>query len=81
VPDGAKFETFAWADALLGLDLTRLVGRPVVVATLPDAADALLEQRAAARAGKDFAASDRLRDELATLAWPSRTPPPARSGR
>jgi hypothetical protein len=28
VGDGAKFETFAWADALLGLDLTRLVGQP-----------------------------------------------------
>ncbi|MDX6266564.1 MAG: cysteinyl-tRNA synthetase, partial [Frankiales bacterium] len=27
----------------------------------------LLEQRSAARAGKDFAASDRLRDELAGL--------------
>ena len=27
VPDGAKFETFAWADQLLGLDLAREVGR------------------------------------------------------
>ncbi len=27
VPDGAKFETFAWADQLLGLDLARDVGR------------------------------------------------------
>ena len=67
VPDGAKFETFASVDALLGLDLTRLVGQPVVAATLPDGAAALLEQRAAARAGKDFAASDRLRDELAAV--------------
>ena len=67
VPDGAKFETFAWADALLGLDLVRSVGQPVVAAALPDGAAALLEQRAAARAGKDFAASDRLRDQLAAL--------------
>jgi cysteinyl-tRNA synthetase len=67
VGDGAKFETFASLDALLGLDLTRLVGQPAVAAELPDGADALLEQRAAARAGKDFAASDRLRDELAAL--------------
>ena len=67
VGDGAKFETFAWADALLGLDLARLVGQPVVVAALPDGASALLDERAAARAGKDFAASDRLRDELAAL--------------
>ncbi len=64
VPDGAKFETFAWADALLGLDLVRQVGQAV---RLPDGAQALLDERAAARAGKDFAASDRLRDELAAL--------------
>ncbi|MBC7372528.1 MAG: cysteine--tRNA ligase, partial [Frankiales bacterium] len=64
---GAKFETFAWADALFGLDLARLVGQPVVAAVLPAGAGDLLEARAAARAGKDFAASDRLRDELAAL--------------
>ncbi len=67
VPDGAKFETFAWADPLLGLDLVRLVGQPVVAAELPAGAQELLDERAAARAGKDFAASDRLRDELAAL--------------
>jgi cysteinyl-tRNA synthetase len=64
VAPGAKFETFAWADALLGLDLVRRVGQTVA---LPPGAQALLEQRAAARAGKDFAASDALRDELAAL--------------
>jgi cysteinyl-tRNA synthetase len=64
VPDGAKFETFAWADALLGLDLVREVGR---AAALPDGAQALLDERATARAEKDFAASDRLRDQLAVL--------------
>jgi cysteinyl-tRNA synthetase len=36
----------------------------------PDAAaQALLEQRQAARAGRDFAEADRLRDELAALGW------------
>ncbi len=65
--DGAKFETFAWCDHLLGLDLARDVGRPVEAAALPAGAPELLEERAAARAGKDFAASDRLRDELAAL--------------
>jgi cysteinyl-tRNA synthetase len=30
---------------------------------------ALLEQRKQARASKDFAASDRLRDEIAALGW------------
>ena len=67
VSDGAKFETFAWADALLGLDLARSVGQPVVAAALPAGAGELLDSRAAARTGKDFAASDRLRDELAAL--------------
>ena len=67
VPAGAKFETFAWRDALLGLDLARQVGQPVVAAELPAGAQELLDERAAARASKDFAASDRLRDELAGL--------------
>ena len=36
----------------------------------PDAAAlALLEQREAARAARDFAAADRLRDELAAQGW------------
>jgi cysteinyl-tRNA synthetase len=65
VAEGAKFETFAWCDALLGLDLTRTVG--AAPAALPAGAGGLLERRAAARAGKDFAESDRLRDELAAL--------------
>ncbi|TAL16580.1 MAG: cysteine--tRNA ligase [Frankiales bacterium] len=64
VPDGSKFETFAWADALLGLDLVRQVGQ---VVALPAGAADLLDARAQARAGRDFAASDRLRDELAAL--------------
>jgi cysteinyl-tRNA synthetase len=65
LPDGCKFETFAWADRLLGLDLARDVGK--APAALPAGAQELLDQRAAARTGKDFAASDRLRDELAAL--------------
>jgi cysteinyl-tRNA synthetase len=65
VPTGAKFETFAWADRLLGLDLARDVGR--APAPLPAGAQDLLSQRAVARTERDFAASDRLRDELATL--------------
>ncbi|MCW2606225.1 MAG: Cysteine--tRNA ligase [Frankiales bacterium] len=67
VAAGAKFETFAWADRLLGLDLARDVGRAKPVAVLPDGTQALLDARAQARADKDFAASDRLRDELAAL--------------
>jgi cysteinyl-tRNA synthetase len=66
-PPGSKFETFAHADHLLGLDLARDIGRAPVPRPLPDGATELLEARAAARAASDWAASDRLRDELDTL--------------
>jgi len=64
---GAKFETFAYVDRLLGLDLARDVGRPAAPVTLPPGAEDLLAQRAAARAAKDFATSDRIRGALADL--------------
>jgi hypothetical protein len=41
----------------------------------PDDVRALLEQRAAARAAKDYAASDRLRDEIAAAGWVVRDTP------
>lgn len=62
---GALFETFALLDRLLGLDLVRDVGR--ARPGLPAGAQELLDRRAAARAAKDWAASDALRDELAGL--------------
>lgn len=65
VAPGGKFETAARLDALFGLDLVRAVGQ--APAPLPAGAAELLEQRAAARAAKDFATSDRLRDDLAAL--------------
>ena len=65
--DGAKFEAFAYLDRVLGLDLVRDVGRPKVVAVLPEGAQALLDAALQARTAKDFAASDRLRDELAAM--------------
>jgi cysteinyl-tRNA synthetase len=65
LPSGSKLETFLWADHYLGLDLARDIGR--APAALPAGAQALLDERAAARAAKDFAASDRLRDDLASL--------------
>jgi cysteinyl-tRNA synthetase len=63
--DGSRFETFAWADRLLGLDLARDIGK--APAALPAGAADLLDERVRARAEKDFTASDRLRDELAAL--------------
>ncbi len=67
IPAGSKFETFASADRVLGLDLVSLVGRPRTAAPLPLGAEAKLAERAAARDRKDFAASDLLRAQLADL--------------
>jgi cysteinyl-tRNA synthetase len=67
VPAGSKFETFAAADRVLGLDLASLVGRPRAQAVLPAGAEQKLAERAAARERKDFGASDRLRAELAAM--------------
>jgi len=51
-------------DRVLGLSLERPAE---VEAPLPEGAEELLERRAAARAARDFAASDALRDELAAI--------------
>jgi hypothetical protein len=49
IPAGARFELFAHLDRLFGLDLARDVGKPRSAA-LPPGAQALLDQRAIARA-------------------------------
>ncbi|MEN3356556.1 MAG: cysteinyl-tRNA synthetase [Mycobacteriales bacterium] len=68
IPPGAKFETFAHVDRLFGLDLARTVGAaPPAPRELPDGAAELLDQRAAARAGKDWSTADRLRAGLDAL--------------
>ena len=67
IPPGAKFETFAYADQMLGLDLARDIGREPAPRALPDRAADLLAARAAARAAADWATSDRLRDGLGDL--------------
>jgi cysteinyl-tRNA synthetase len=67
VAPGSKFETFAHVDRLLGLDLARDIGKPKPVVELPDGAEELLVRRDAARAAKDWEASDALRDGLAEL--------------
>ena len=68
VAAGSKFETFASADRVLGLDLVRLIGRPrPAEAPLPAGAERKLAERAAARERGDFRAADELRTELAAL--------------
>lgn len=67
VPPGSKFESFAHADQLLGLDLARDVGRAPAEPALPDGARPRLAARQAARAARDWTTADRLRDELAAI--------------
>lgn len=68
VPPGSKFETFAWVDRILGLDLVRDVGKPrTSTEDLPGGARELLDRRAASRSAKDWTESDRLREQLAGL--------------
>ena len=69
VSAGTKFETFAKADRLLGLDLARDVGRATPSTLIPEQVQVLIDRRAAARAAKDWSASDALRDEVAALGF------------
>jgi cysteinyl-tRNA synthetase len=64
IAPGARARLLLDWDRVLGLDL----GRGVETATeLPPGASDLLERRERARAARDYATSDRLRDELAAL--------------
>jgi cysteinyl-tRNA synthetase len=69
ISDGAKLETFLAADRLLGLDLARNIGKAPAVVELSEGATDLLEQRRIARAEKQWARSDELRDALAALGF------------
>jgi cysteinyl-tRNA synthetase len=68
---GVETRTLSTADARRGAEVLRDFDSVLGIIDLPEAlpagADVLLEQRAAARAARDFASSDRLRDELAEL--------------
>ena len=70
MPDAKRIQLVRMADELLGLDLLALsrvqlrldpVDAPISI----DEIDSLIERRKTARAEKDFAASDAIRDELA----------------
>jgi len=71
--DGAKFEFFAWADQILGLDLVRDVGK--APQAVPESVQRLMDERAQARLDKQWARSDELRDALAELGWQVRDTP------
>jgi cysteinyl-tRNA synthetase len=61
LPPQLKAKLLTSWDRVLGLDLDRSIRTQ----SLPDGASQLLDAREKARAAKDFATSDRLRDELA----------------
>jgi cysteinyl-tRNA synthetase len=61
--------TIVALDSVTGLNLGGYVSAKIDPASLPQDARALFDARAAARAAKDFAESDRLRGELATLGY------------
>ncbi len=65
LPAGAKAAFLKEAESVLALDLFAAVEE----AAVPPAVQALVDARAAARAAKDFAASDRIRKELDALGW------------
>ena len=63
IAPGARATLLRRWDQVLGLDL----GRITPSAAVPDGASSLLQAREKARAAKDFASSDHLRDELAAM--------------
>jgi cysteinyl-tRNA synthetase len=66
LPDGDKYALLASWDAVLGLDLERLAREGFEV---PSEVQALLDERDAARAAKDFAKADEIRDQLTEMGW------------
>jgi cysteinyl-tRNA synthetase len=66
IADGDKFALLGSWDRVLGLDLERLAREGFEV---PDDVQALIEQRDAARAAKDFARGDEIRDRLTSMGW------------
>ena len=62
LPPATRFASVQSFDRFLGLDLDAEVGQ-----ALPDGARKLIAAREQARADRDFAAADRLRDQLAAM--------------
>lgn len=66
LPSSTKSATLSWMDSVLGLSLSEVIAKPVQV---PEEISDLVKAREMARASKDWAESDRLRDEIATHGW------------
>jgi cysteinyl-tRNA synthetase len=66
LPDGEKAALLSSWDQVLGLDLERLAREGF---DIPPDVQQLVEDRDAARAEKDFAKSDEIRDRLTALGW------------
>jgi cysteinyl-tRNA synthetase len=66
LPDADKYALLASWDAVLGLDLERLAREGFEV---PAEVQAMLDERDAARAAKDFAKADEIRARLAEMGW------------
>lgn len=71
LPAGAKAGLLRSWDQVLGLDLDRAIANE----PLPDGAAALLEEREKARAAKDFAKADELRERLRAMGVSVSDPP------
>jgi cysteinyl-tRNA synthetase len=57
------------ADAVLGLDLHRVWDAPAEAADVPDVVQSLLRERDAARAARDYARADALREEIGSAGF------------
>jgi cysteinyl-tRNA synthetase len=64
LPAAEKREAAAFADRILSLGLFDFTRLDAEAAPVPEAVKHLAEQRWAARQGRNFAESDRLRDEI-----------------
>ena len=66
IPDDSKYGLLAKWDEVLGLDLTRGAREGFEI---PADVQQLVEERDAARAQRDFARSDEIRDRLTQMGW------------
>lgn len=66
IPTSQKSSTILWMDKVLGLGLDHYVAKPLFI---PLEIKEIADRRWAARAARDWATSDKLRDELLSKGW------------